>query len=293
MALLYLSIVKLIIDLLPGRLKYAAARRLFNPANTRRTGHWLVIDYLKNQYGLKYLVNTHDYICWSIFFLGEYEADTNQVLAEWIKPGMTVIEAGANHGSETVILGKLVGETGHVFAFEPVPRLMNHLKLNLAINNLDKTVCPVQLAIGEKDETVIFHLPAADAANQGMPSKYEFSTAGARLEVPQKSLDNWLTENDIRRVDFIKMDIQGAEIDLLRGAKNCLQTMRPVLYLEADDVQSGNSSRTIQQLFDELEAADYAVQLVEISGRYPLTGANLKAGNWLATPQKPVKPGAV
>jgi FkbM family methyltransferase len=284
MGLLYLSIIKSIVDLLPTRFKYAAAKRLYDFDNSKRKSIWLVVDYLKNQYDLKYFIDTKDYIGWSIFFLGDYEKDTNEIIAEYVKPGMTVIEAGANHGSETVILGKIVGKTGKVYAFEPVPRLFNHLKLNIDINNLGQNTIPIQLAIGEKDDQVVFHLPAADAANQGMPSKYTFSGATIEINVVQKSLDNWLVENEVTEVGFIKMDIQGAEIDLIRGAQNCFQKMRPILYLEADETQSGNSKHNLSDLFKLLIASNYSVNLVEPQKMYPINLSNLKSGNWLALP---------
>lgn len=158
------------------------------------------------------------------------------------------------------------------------------MRINILLNRQEDWVQTVPLALGESEGSITLHLPEAMASNQGMASKYAFEGAGQRLEVAQVSLDTWLAENAIARVDLIKMDIQGAELDLLRGAQHCLRNMRPVLYLEADAVQSGNAHQSLADLYQAIVARDYRVSMVSRKKRIPMDGNNLTSGNWLGAP---------
>lgn len=268
------------------RLKYRVANFLYSFGNNNMEGIDLIINYLPKKYnGLKFLLNTHEYIGWNIFFLGEYEPETNLILEEFIKPDMIVIEAGANNGSESVLIGRLIDSDGHLYAFEPFETISRKLKINLLLNQMEKKVTIESFALGSDTETVEFYLPSKNASNQGEASKFKFKSFSDSIRVKQITLDDWVIQNKIKKVDFIKMDVQGAELDILVGAKNVLQSMKPVIYLEADEIQTSNSKTSLKDIFQVLSINHYDVYLIQEKNRRALNMQNLESGNWLALPK--------
>jgi len=285
MELAWVAIVRLIVRLLPERFRYRAANMLYPFSGKLNQGVDITIGYLSDKYGLKYLVNTRDYIGWHIFFLGAYEKDTNEIMSRYIKEGMTVVEAGANHGSETVIIGKLIGEKGRLYAFEPLPILIERLSINIKINKQEDYVKIVPFALGELEQTIQFHIADEKLSNQGMGSKYLFSLATKTIFVEQTTLDKWAERTNLPAIDFIKMDIQGAELDLLRGGADTIKRWKPVIYLEADEVQTSNGHTTLEDIFSCLDGYGYEVLLTTLKGSRTLDRHNLESGNWLARPR--------
>ncbi len=153
---------------------------------------------------------------------------------------MTVFDLGAHHGLYTTLMSRLVGPSGAVFAFEPSPRerrgLQRHLRLN-ACNNV--TVVPK--AVGASTGTAEFFL--VENAQSGASGLRRTELGGRapkseRIEVSVTSLDEYVADSGITSVDFVKMDIEGAELDAFKGATRLLTSRdQPTLMVEmADDV---------------------------------------------------------
>src|SRR5271154_6921349 len=113
-----LIITKNILSLLPKRISVRIAKVVYNYGSTKIKGIDIVTP-LQND-GLVCLVNTKDIIGWKIFFFGEYEIGTNRILKKYLKDDFIVIEAGANTGSESLIISKLLPK-GKLYCFEPNP----------------------------------------------------------------------------------------------------------------------------------------------------------------------------
>lgn len=281
--LVYIGLIKSVLFFVPKKLRYHVARFLYNYDSKRITGKWMVVNYLPEM-KLLMIVNSKEYIGWNILFRGVYEAKENELIKSIVKPGHVVIEAGANIGSETLLLAKLV-HNGKVFAFEPLPAVSKYLKANIAINQLDAIVSVEEFALTDTTGGLIdFHILNEDEANQGMGSIYPHSSAKQVVHVPQLRLDDWLVGKNLHRLDFIKIDIQGAEINLLNGAKNAIDRFRPILFLEADPNSLIAAGRSLEDLFDCITALGYQVSLIGDSEPKALLRKQLLPGNWLATP---------
>ncbi len=261
----------------PRRLRHRVARALYDYRSDRLRGVDLVVPYLAEN--LSFLLNSKEFIGWNILFHGAYEHATNDLLRRLVQAGNVVIEAGANNGSETVLLGTLVGERGHVHAFEPVPHVARRLRANLALNDQLDRVTIYEQAIGEHAGSVELHLPPDDHPNQGIASKVQHELSTRLLEVPLVSLDDWAGKENVERVDLIKMDIQGAELDLLRGARELRKRSRPVIFTEA-----AASCSEMEELYDMLSENDYGVFLVDGQLNRRVQRDALPEGNWVAIP---------
>jgi FkbM family methyltransferase len=159
--------------------------------------------------GLKWVAGSAPHGSW----LGTYERHVQQLFCERIRPGDVVFDVGANVGFFTLLASKLAGPAGHVYAFEPFPRNLSYIEKHLRLNDVaNVTVQPI--AIASTSGSARF----GDGEND---SQGKLSEKGELL-VRTASLDDLMTEGSVRKPAFIKMDIEGAESDALRGASTLL-----------------------------------------------------------------------
>lgn len=176
----------------------------------------------------RFLYNRNDvYIGKSLAVYGEWSEAEIWLFNQIVKPGDTVLEAGANIGSHTVWLSKAVGDAGSVIAYEPQRTVHQLLSANLALNDCFN-VQTRREAIGAEAGTVEFpHFDPTMSNNFGSASL--LGSAGCQYEsLPLAYIDGL----ELNRIDFIKADIEGYECELLRGATATLTARRPVVYLE-------------------------------------------------------------
>jgi FkbM family methyltransferase len=159
--------------------------------------------------GWRWIAGSSTNGCW----LGNYERRMQRLFRERIRPGATVFDVGANAGFFTLLASKLAGDSGSVYAFEPLPRnlefLERHIRLN-ALANVHVEALAIAAASGEA------HFRIAQHASMGGLDE------GGELRVVTASLDDLIASGRAARPDFIKMDIEGAESNALRGAKELL-----------------------------------------------------------------------
>jgi FkbM family methyltransferase len=162
---------------------------------------------------------------------GYYEPDTVRVFERILKPGMVFFDVGAHCGQYTLLGSPLVGERGQVHSFEPDPRTNAQLRGNVARNGL-ANVTVNQAAVGAADDVVTFFESSAQyAGTSGLrPSPY-FS--GRSYPVACTTLGSYLTKRGLTRIDVMKIDIEGAELDLLMSTRALLTSdTRPVIVME-------------------------------------------------------------
>ncbi len=170
-----------------------------------------------------------------IFFRGSYSTDCLEVLRQRLKPDSVFLDIGANHG-EFSIAAALMAPLGRVIAFEPMPRNVERLQANIALNEL-ASVRVMPVGLGDQEGTFPIHdqsVPYEDGTiNEGLASLY---AAGNRarlgLSIEVRLLDKLWPLLQLERVDVIKLDIEGAEWPALRGAQDILARYRPTLMVE-------------------------------------------------------------
>ncbi len=254
-----LSRAKKIISMIPERARLRVAKMLYDYEDASIHGIDIVVPLQDN--GLVCFINTKDLIGWKIFFTGEYERGTNRVLEQYVKDGDVVIEAGANMGSETLLLSRLTGK-GKVYGFEPNPYTFDRLKTNVSINEL-ANVEVYDLAVGEKNGEISFNIYPKNFCNAGMSSKYMDTPLTRKITVNQQTLDSFVESHNINKVDFLKMDIQGAEMDLLAGAATMIARFKPIIFLEALQIYND-----IQTMYAELGKYGYTVLNISDEGTH-------------------------
>jgi FkbM family methyltransferase len=175
---------------------------------------------------------------------GEYSEGEVDTFAQLLKPGMTAVEVGANIGSHTVALANLVGREGRVVAFEPQRAIHQILSANLALNGLDQVEAHWAAAGAQPGEVVIDRLDMRSVQNFGGYS-IRNATQGDRVRL--LTVDSF----QLPACHLIKIDVEGMEAAVIRGAAETMQRCGPVVFCENED------SRTSQELIELLWSLDY------------------------------------
>jgi FkbM family methyltransferase len=158
--------------------------------------------------------------------MGDYEPGITHLFKTRIQPGMTVLDVGANIGYFSLLAAQLAGATGAVWAFEPTPHLVKLLERSIRENGFESRIHVVPAAVSSTLGTSSFHVNVqahvmsslyAEASRTplGIEGQYEYE----RIDVPCTSLDAWAAAHDWPPVDFVKMDIEGAEKEALDGMR--------------------------------------------------------------------------
>lgn len=179
----------------------------------------------------RFLYNRNDqFIGQGLSLYGEWSEAEVGLFRQVVQEGDVVIEAGANIGTHTVLLSRAAGPGGKILAFEAARHTHQLLCANVALNQCTN-VHAVHKAIGRANGVGRFPLLDPHAfTNFGAASMRDAQSAAVTEEVEIQSIDAL----DLARLDFIKADIEGWELEMLEGAKNTLATLRPVCYLEID-----------------------------------------------------------
>ena len=167
--------------------------------------------------GARWIVGSAIHRCW----LGLYEYEKQQVIAREVQPGSVFYDVGANVGFYSLLGSSLVGR-GKVFAFEPVPRNVGYLRKHLALNGI-ANVEVLALAVSDKPGTASFEIEQTGFMGH-------FSAEGD-ITVSTATLDSLVKQGRILPPNYIKMDIEGAELLALRGARETFERYRPMLFL--------------------------------------------------------------
>jgi FkbM family methyltransferase len=165
-----------------------------------------------------------------IYTFRDYYEPELAYLEKHLSPGKVFVDAGANFGIYTAMASKAVSEAGRVIAFEPSTRAFPVLQRNIAINGF-KNVLAFPVALTDKPGRArLYHHSAV--GSDALAKDSSFPPDAYAQEIETESLDNVLAKTSIKRVDVIKMDVQGAEELAMRGASETVTSMRPVIVFE-------------------------------------------------------------
>jgi FkbM family methyltransferase len=182
------------------------------------------------------------------FLLGTIETDLQRALATLLKPGMTVYDAGANVGFVAVLASRLVGPGGAVICFEPLPSNARWIEHNSLLNGFSWMSVRVE-ALGAADMRTAFNV--LPEATRGMLATSGFAKADSviveKLEVTVRSIDSLRAEGAIPPPDVIKLDVEGVEVDAIRGAIETIRACAPILLVELHD-----TGKAVEEILDEI-----------------------------------------
>ncbi|MFT4551890.1 MAG: FkbM family methyltransferase [Chlamydiales bacterium] len=203
------------------------------------------------------LVEKTDALNLSHFFENIINGIYNQVLEE----NCICIDGGANHGLHTLPMAKLVGPGGKVLAFEPVEESAEFLRDKLCSHDLDDHVEVYQYALSNVDDMKDFIIIADDSGYSGLHDRGDLPNSRRIVRsIITTKIDSVMASLDYKRLDFIKLDLEGGEFDALQGAYKSIQNFRPIIVFESGKEMSAKLYKyTKTQFFKFMKKIDYAV----------------------------------
>jgi FkbM family methyltransferase len=168
--------------------------------------------------GKLWIVGSGTHGCW----LGTYELEKRLAFERTVGPGQVVYDVGAHAGYYTLLASHLVGPTGRVVAFEPLPRNVAYLREHIRVNRL-RNVTVIEAAVSDREGRAAFNR----ATN---PSMGHLDPLG-ELDVGSVALDSLISRGETPPPDHIKMDIEGGELAALEGARELLLSRHPAIFL--------------------------------------------------------------
>lgn len=171
-----------------------------------------------------------DYVARDIFYRQQWEPEETALLRSITPSGGTFLDVGANIGYFTLLASRWVGPSGTVVAFEPVSTTHERLRRNLALNPTANVLAvragassaPGTAAIALEDDAGHSHLLAGE------------TSVGRQETITLTTVDAFVTSMGLKRVDVIKIDTEGADFEVLRGAEATLRRFRPVVLMEVE-----------------------------------------------------------
>lgn len=221
------------------------------------------------------------------FWTGEYDADVIRGLLTLLRPGDTVVDAGANIGFYAIPFGRrLRALNGRLYAFEPIPNNFERLQDAIRLNTVEHVTVAIEAALGEVSGTVAFHTQNEYGSETGNAIMIGAArpVRAADVVTAVTTLDEFAAERKITECRLIKIDIEGAELLALRGAERFITAARPYVYYELNVYWAREFGYEQSSLLDFAAAHDYATyQLVD--GQFvPDSSPRAEVSNFLMVP---------
>lgn len=203
-----------------------------------------------------------DYLQNQIYYTGTFEEHCLKVLRKLLEPGDCFLDIGANIGLYTLESARIVGDNGVVYAFEPNSENYRHLLRNTELNNLEN-VKAMNFGIGDERTKISLRLP-----KNGNKGEYTIGDVEGEIieDVNIEKMDDVVKKEDINKINLVKMDIEGAEIDALKGMRETINKYRPVFLIEIWKEALGRFKYTPAELVKFFEDMDYSGKELSTSG---------------------------
>jgi FkbM family methyltransferase len=197
-------------------------------------------------------------------WLGTYEPALLEAIDHFAGLGLTAYDVGANIGYVSLALAKVIGEAGHVVAFEPLPANLLRLRANMALNPEGDRVQVVGGAVGARTTQEPFMVHESGGMGKLQASKGRQTDYEGTLTVEVIALDDWIAENKVAPPELIKIDVEGGEAAVLEGMSSTLKSDRPAILIE---LHGPEATGAVQKI---LASAGYALHAMR--GGYPELG---------------------
>jgi FkbM family methyltransferase len=223
---------------------YLVRARLLKPARTQV------------EPGMSLWLDPGDLVAKDIFRSGVWQPEVWEALRPSLGEGHVLIDVGAHIGYFTLKGAQNVGSTGRVVAFEPNPETLEVLRANLeASHAANVEVAPV--AATDRESSLTFYAAAHDNTGRSSLALLNAGDGSHQYNVRGRPIDAVLDELKIGRVDAIKIDVEGAEVQVLRGAAHTLRRFHPLIVTEVDTRQLRSLGASPEELASVLRDAGY------------------------------------
>lgn len=202
--------------------------------------------------GFRLTLDLSDYMQWLLYF--GILAEPRETLYDLVAGEMTVIDAGANIGETSLEFSRRVGETGKVIAFEPDPQTFARLKKHLDVNRCTNVIA-INEGVGKTEGESLLK----EGKNNSGGNRIAVNGSGGK-KIRLTTIDRTVEKLQLQNVDFIKIDVEGFEMQVLGGAEKTLERFHPALFIEVNDELLRQQNASAAELTAFLTAKKYSMK---------------------------------
>lgn len=221
-------------------------------------------DFEVERMGQRWLLNPSDFVQSSFYWTGEFEPWDWFHLSRLITPESIVLDVGANFGFYTILIARQLTTGGRVLAFEPCSQTLSRLRTNIRLNALEAVTTVLPVALSNRPG---YGYLENVSGNSGATA---LATSGERIALD--TLDEVCTQQSLKRVDIIKIDVEGHELAVLEGAARTIESSRPIMLVEGNEVALRRSGASAEELAAKLRSWGYRLLVPNRRRLVPLTG---------------------
>lgn len=201
---------------------------------------------------MSFELRLNDYMDWLLYF--HSDSDSSAPVLEYIKESDIVLDIGGNIGQTALFMAKKTGSKGRVVSFEPVPATYKRFITNLELNPEIRNLTVENIALGDTHEKL--KMLAETGGNSGQNRVLSQNNTDANVvEVEVMPLSSYLMNKPLPRINVVKIDVEGFEHHVLKGAAGVFKEHRPILYIELSENnlrQQGTSANEVVRFLNEL-----------------------------------------
>ncbi len=205
-------------------------------------------------YGVMLKLDISDYLAHYLYF--GFKDSSHIKLYTLVKKDNLVFDIGTNFGTTLLQFAKIIGKNGIAYGFEPDPTNFSICQNNIKLNKFSN-IRVENLGVGSKDDTLL--LVVDSEHNRGM-NKISLENNGKEsFFVKIICIDDWVDSKNITQIDLIKIDVEGFEMEVLKGAEKTLKTIKPILFIELDDNNLKLQNSSAKELVEYLMFLGYEI----------------------------------
>ena len=193
------------------------------------------------------------------YFPDNYEKENFEFLLATVQKGDVVLDIGAHIGLFAAIASQAVGSGGKVFAFEPSPTTYSLLSKTMTINNATGIIKTYQQAVGSQQGKTTFFISNDQADNSNSLVNYKEDRPLHGIDINVTTIDFFVSEQQLSKVDFVKIDVEGAEFDAIKGAVNTFKKFKPVCILAIHPEPIIAKGDTVEDMYDFIQQMNYTI----------------------------------
>jgi FkbM family methyltransferase len=213
--------------------------------------------------GIHYELDLREVIDYAMYFEGTREPETSSALKILCKHGHVVFDIGANVGSHSLPIASYVGQLGKVYAFEPVPWAVSKLKRNLELNKFNNVILET-IALSDVNEQEVemsfrasFKIGSKSGVGQDGKIDDGWWSECEHVKVRMQTIDSYVLNNHLSQIDLIKLDVDGFEGKVIRGALATLRRFQPILIMEIAPAWTEMRGDNMMDILFNLEQIGY------------------------------------
>lgn len=195
-----------------------------------------------------------------IYLYGTYEPHILDLIAKYLKKGDVFVDVGANIGQHSMFAASIVGNSGKVYSFEPIPYIYNQLLDSVKINHFESIVDAYNIALGEEGKTETLHIETNNVGGSSIIGPHGKDNKEIIINI--KKGDAML--GNIKHINMVKIDVEGYEYEVLAGMQKTLAIHKPIIILEfSGQLYFSRGNNNGDKIISLLENIGYALYDIE------------------------------